>query len=700
MLPGNRQVTHLYPNGAVNPSVITITVDVYDEDAQPHLAAGTRSLIVNDVAPTVSLSGNESTLEGSLYTLTLGDVVDPSTTDAITAYVVNWGDGDSDTFNTSSLTEATHTYADGPGSHTITVDLVDNDGTRGPPVDIDVSVDNVAPTVVISGDAVVVEGDLYTLNLDPVDDPGDDTIQRYIVDWGDGRSNSFNTSSLLQATHTYTSGPSNPTITVDLVNEDGTHAAASLSLPEIQDVSPVVALSGALSVNEGNLYTLNFGPVFDPGDELVIRYVVNWGDGGSNTFNTSNLEEATHTYNDGVTNPVITVDLENVDGLHTGAGSLTGLEVINVAPTIALGGNSDVDEGSLYVLTLGVVTDPGNDTVEEFVVHWGDTSSDTYLIGDLPGNPNDRQVTHAYADGVDFPTISVDVKDEDGTHEGSGSLALTVNDVSPMIALSGNISANEGSLYTLNLGQVTDPGTDGVIEYIVHWGDGTAAQSLSNGGPVTHTYADGISYPTITVDLRDEDGTHSGAGVLLLAVNNVVPSIVLIGDTSANEGSLYTLSMGQITDSDDDTVTRIVVHWGDGRTSNTVPGGSATHVYSYDFVNANTPTTITVDLGDEDGTHLERGTKLITVVNVTPPFVTEFDLDDDNRSPGGLALTLSPFNLWVVDERDDEVYVYSPTTGALIRKFELTANADSKGITVDANGFWVLDEDEKNSYAL
>lgn len=132
MLPGNRQVTHLYPNGAVNPSVITITVDVYDEDAQPHLAAGTRSLIVNDVAPTVSLSGNESTLEGSLYTLILGDVVDPSTTDAITAYVVNWGDGDSDTFNTSSLTEATHTYADGPGSHTITVDLVDNDGTRGP----------------------------------------------------------------------------------------------------------------------------------------------------------------------------------------------------------------------------------------------------------------------------------------------------------------------------------------------------------------------------------------------------------------------------------------------------------------------------------------------------------------------------------------------------------------------------------------
>ena len=694
LLPGNRQVTHLYGDGVANPSPATITVDVFDEDLQPHLAAGTRNVIVNDVPPTVSLSGNESTPEGSLYTLTLGDVIDPGTSDGVTAYVVNWGDGDSDTFNTSSLSEATHTYDDGPASHTITVDLVDNDGTHSVPVDIDVSVVNKAPRVDISGDAVIVEGDLYTLSLDPVLDPGADTIQRYIINWGDGKSNSFNTSSLSQATHTYTSGPSNPTITVDLVDEDGTHAAASLSLLEIQDVSPVVGLSGAPTVNEGGLYTLNLGSVFDPGDEPVIRYVVNWGDGNSNTFNTSSLDEATHTYSDGVTNPVITVDLENSDGLHTGAGRLAGLEVINVAPTIALDGNADVDEGSQYVLTLGEVTDPGNDTVQEFTVHWGDGNSDTYPIGDFI-NPNDRQVTHAYADGESFPTISVDVKDEDATHAGSGSLALTVNDVSPSIALSGNVSVNEGSVYTLDLGQVTDPGTDGVIEYIVDWGDDSPAQFLSNGGPVTHTYADGVANPTITVDLRDEDGTHNGAGILLLAVNNVVPSIVLNGGSSANEGSVYTLTMGQITDPGADTVTGVVVHWGDGRTSNTVPGGSVNHVYSFDFVNTNTATTITADLVDEDGTHTERVTKIITVVNVTPPFLTMFDLDGDNNKPGGLALTLNPFNLWVVDEDDDEVYVYSPTTGALIRSFELTANEHSKGITVDANGFWVLDEEEK-----
>jgi hypothetical protein len=691
-LPSSREVTHTFANG---PATANIRVDLFDEDGNPHAGAGSHSLTVNDVAPTVSLSGAESTEEGSLYTLTLGDVIDPGTADVVSSYVVDWGDGNSDTFNTSSLAVATHTYADGPASHSITVDLEDNNGTHSVPVDIEVSVENIAPTVVITGDAVIVEGDLYTLELEPVVDPGTDTIQSYLVDWGDGKSSTFNTSSLSQATHRYTSGPSAPTILVDLVDEDGTHAAASLSLPEIQDVSPVVALSGAVTVNEGALYTLNFGPVFDPGDEAVTKFVVNWGDGASNTFNTSNLQEATHTYGDGVTNPTIIVDLENVDGLHTGAGTLAGLEVQNVAPTIALDGNSDVSEGSLYVLTLGEITDPGNDTVQRFVVHWGDGVSNTYQSGNLPGNPNDRQVTHDYADGASFPTISVDLVDEDGTHAGSGSLALTVNDVSPSIALSGNISVNEGSLYTLNLGQVTDPGTDGVIEYIVHWGDDSAAQSVFSGGNVTHTYVDGIINPTITVDLRDEDGTHTGAGILLLAVNNVVPSVALLGGSSANEGSSYSLTLGQITDPGQDTVTSAVIHWGDGRTSNAEPGESATHVYSFDFVNQNTPTTITVDLVDEDGTHLERGTKTITVVNVNPPYLNRFDLDDDNDKPGGLALTLSPFNLWVVDEREDAVFVYSPTTGNLIRTFELTANGHSKGITVDASGFWVLDEEDK-----
>ena len=71
-------------------------------------------------------------------------------------------------------------------------------------------------------------------------------------------------------------------------------------------------------------------------------------------------------------------------------------------------------------------------------------------------------------------------------------------------------SVNEGSLYSLTLGAVTDPGTDTVTEYIVHWGDGSS-DTYSHGDVKTHTYADGPHH-AITVDLADEDGTFTDAG--------------------------------------------------------------------------------------------------------------------------------------------------------------------------------------------
>ena len=83
---------------------------------------------------------------------------------------------------------------------------------------------------------------------------------------------------------------------------------------------------------------------------------------------------------------------------------------------------------------------------------------------------------------------------------------MTVNNVAPTIAISGAASVNEGSPYSLTLGAVTDPGTDTVTSYIVHWGDGSTDTYASNGVK-THTYADGPNTTAITVDLVDEDGT-------------------------------------------------------------------------------------------------------------------------------------------------------------------------------------------------
>src|SRR5213076_1845894 len=153
------------------------------------------------------------------------------------------------------------------------------------------------------------------------------------------------------------------------------------------------------------------------------------------------------------------------DGTFTDRANALSVHVNNVPPSIAISGNASLNEGSPYSLTLGAVTDPGTDTVSSYIVHWGDGQSDTYS--------SNGAKPHTYADGPSDHSISVDLVDEDGTFTNRGNpLSVHVNNVAPSIAISGNANVNEGLPYSLNLGPVTDPGTDTVSSYVVHWGDG------------------------------------------------------------------------------------------------------------------------------------------------------------------------------------------------------------------------------------
>jgi len=110
--------------------------------------------------------------------------------------------------------------------------------------------------------------------------------------------------------------------------------------------------------------------------------------------------------------------------------------------------------------------------------------------------------------------------------------------VAPTIAISGASNVNEGSPYSLTLGAVTDPGTDTVATYLVHWGDGFS-DTYSTNGVKTHTYSDGPLSYAITVDLTDEDGTFlNKANALSVQVNNIaLTATAVISDHPA--GSTY-----------------------------------------------------------------------------------------------------------------------------------------------------------------
>jgi hypothetical protein len=174
-----------------------------------------------NVAPTIALSGAASVNEGASYSLTLGTITDPGT-DTVTSWIVSWGDSSSDTYSSGGA--KTHTYADGPATRTITVDLVDEDGTHLSAGTKSITVNNVKPTVTINslsgtGSAACISGNQVTLGFSWIDPAGSNDTYTYDVNWGDSSTHatmSGATSPVSGLTHTYAAGgPYTITVTVN-----------------------------------------------------------------------------------------------------------------------------------------------------------------------------------------------------------------------------------------------------------------------------------------------------------------------------------------------------------------------------------------------------------------------------------------------------------------------------------------------------
>jgi hypothetical protein len=654
-LPANGEVTHTY----AAPGTPTIHVAVVDEDGT-HADAGTKSITVTPPAEVivVDAGADAGASEGTLFSRTIS-FTDPADQDPAGRDVtVDWGDGTA-AQNFRIATGQTsfdiqHVFADNRVTpYTVNV-TVDDDGAQQDSDSFDVTVGDVAPTLFLGGNGSTPEGSAYTLTLGGVVDPGADTVSEYVVHWGDGNDQSFLVADLpanRQVQHVYNDGDvsgTDHTITVDLVNEDGTFLAAGSKPITVTNVAPSVPVSGADSTDEGATYVLTVGALTDPGLDTPTLYRINWGDGGATDDYTPAQYAAlllaggavSHIFADGNAGGTarnIVLQVLDEDGTHNAGGK--SITVNNVAPTLALTGAASVDEGASYTLNLGAITDPGQDTVSSYAIDWGDGSPPEVLSAAQVASQSGT-ATHTYADGASTPTISVDLTDEDGTHLAAGSLSIAVNNVAPTIALTGAGGIDEGSVYTLTLGALVDPGTETPTSYRIDWGDGTVhnytpAEYAALSGSTTHTYADGAATPTITVSVTDEDGTHV-AGSKAITVNNVAPSAAVSGAATVDEGSAYTLTVGNVTEPGADTRTGYSIDWGDGTIDNFDPtqwataAGNFSHTYA-DGGAGGTARNITVSATDEDGTFI-LGSKAVTVNNAAPSVVLSGNAATDEGS--------------------------------------------------------------------
>ncbi len=170
-----------------------------------------------------------------------------------------------------------------------------------------------------------------------------------------------------------------------------------------------------------------------------------------------------------------------------------------MAPTIAISGAANVNEGSAYSLTLGAVTDPGSDTVTSYVVHWGDGNTDTYATNGVK--------THTYADGPASRAITVDLVDEDGTFlNRANALSVTVDNVAPTATFNAPTAVNEGSVINLSLTSPSDPSSvDTTAGFTYAFDCGSGYGAFSGTSTASCPTSDNGSR-TVKGKIRDKDG--------------------------------------------------------------------------------------------------------------------------------------------------------------------------------------------------
>jgi uncharacterized delta-60 repeat protein len=331
---------------------------------------------------------------------------------------------------------------------------------------------------------------------------------------------------------------------------------------DTQNPAPTINGSPAQtgSGSEGTLISLT-GAANDPAPSSGI-YSYDWHVVASNgqVIADGTLQNFTFTPDEFGTYNITYTVTDNAGNVGTATDSIA---VGNVAPSnLSLTPTPPTINEDTSTSLAGSFTDPGSGDTHTVTINWGDGSTGTTLAlgaGVLTFSGISHEYDNNISDNTPY-TISVTVTDNGGLST-SNTTGVTVDYVAPTVALSGsqtdlsNSTPNvaQGSTFTLTLAPVNDPGYAGgnrVSDYFINWGDGTPIQEVSattipelTGGTVTHVFevgrvAQGTTSPddTITVDILDGNGYHSGAGSLGIVVYDVPPTAELTGANSANEG--------------------------------------------------------------------------------------------------------------------------------------------------------------------
>ncbi|MBK6873236.1 MAG: fibronectin type III domain-containing protein [Kineosporiaceae bacterium] len=296
--------------------------------------------------------------------------------------------------------------------------------------------------------------------------------------------------------------------------------AVAIALPA-QTASAAVPLAieagPDTTISEGSAFTRTIA-ITDEVDDLSPgwTYSVDYGDGTLGGEQTTTVPSITlsHVYTNGTAQRTVSVVV--MDGSESAMDTVV-VTVANVPPTASLTGPAAVNEMTPYVGQV-TATDPGTDPLTYFL-HWNDGLQVQWFIPIGTG-----LVQHYYLDDADGPvnstphTLTLSVSDGEAITVVTNSVA--VNNVAPVMPITGAATTTVGTTYSVTLGSAVDPGPDTRTGGVLRWGDGSTQAAAV--GTFTHTYTS-AGAKTVSVDVTDEDGTFT-AGSLTVNVASAAPS--------------------------------------------------------------------------------------------------------------------------------------------------------------------------------
>ena len=511
----------------------TVQVTVRDKDGGTNTYSAT--VTVNSVAPTANLEINPAgdVDEGSDFTLSLVDAVDPSSVDlAGLTYQFDCGDGAG--LQTAGTQNSATCPTDDNGTRDVVAWVIDPDGDKTSYAAV-VTVINVSPEPTLSAPTTVNEGSDIHLEASDVQDVSSvDTAAgfEFAFDCGSG----FGAFGSSDSTDCPTTDNEIRTVAVQGQGQGrrhrpGHHAGRGGQHRARCDLRDRRRERGRLDLprphGRDRPVTGRHVHLCLPLRRDAFGGFMAGDFGASNTASCPTDDSGARTVTGAVRDDDGGTTVYSVD-----------VTVSNVAPTGTFT-TGDVDEGSPINLSISGVTDPSSvDTAVGFEY--------AFDCGSGYGAWSAADSTTCATTDQGTRTVKGKVRDKDGG-ESESTATVTVNSVAPTGIFTAPSSVLEGDDIDLSISGVTDPSPDDTaagFKYAFDCGGGyglfsaTASESCS-------TDDDGDRTVGGKVQDKDLDASVYGATV---QVDNVAPSGTFNAPASVNEGSDFTLSLTGATD--------------------------------------------------------------------------------------------------------------------------------------------------------